>query len=98
MGDEALEDAGENTPTPDSLSFENSESSNPESSANPLLSSSVTPPESGGVALLSSVGVSERPGDEDEVSSIRMEGMVSLGTSGLSMVDASTTPSVRATT
>lgn len=101
MGDDAREVAGENTPTPESLSFENSDSSNADRSANPLLSSSATPLGSGEVALLSSVGDSERPGDEDEVSSMRMEGIVSLGAIGLSVVDAlatSTTPSVRAMT
>jgi hypothetical protein len=100
VGDDAREVAGENTPTPESLSFENSDSSNADRSANPLLSPSATPLESGEVALLSSVGDSERPGD-DEVSSMRMEGIVSLGAIGLSVVDAlatSTTPSVRAMT
>jgi hypothetical protein len=101
VGDEAREVAGEKTPTPDSFSLENNESSNPESSANPLLSSSVTPLESGGVTLLASEGVSKKPVDDDEVSSMRMEGMASLDMCGLSVVEAlatSTTPSVRAMT
>jgi len=98
VGDDAREVAGENTPTPDSFSLENSESSNPESSPNPLLSSSVPPAESCELVLLSSVGDS---GEEEEVSSMRIEGMMSLETGGLSVVDAlaiSTTPSVRAIT
>ena len=101
MGDGAREVAGEKTPTPDSFSLENIESSNPEKSANPLLSSSVTPLGSGVVPLLSSLVDSEKPGDDDEVSSMWIDGMVSLGMTGLSVVDAlatSTTPSVRAMT
>jgi hypothetical protein len=101
VGDDAREVAGENTPTPDSFSLENIDSSNPANSANPLLSSCGTPIESGGVPLLSSLVGSEGPGDEDEASSMRIEGMVSLVMTGLSVVDAlatSTTPRVRATT
>lgn len=98
MGDDGREVAGENTPTPDSLSLENSESSNPERSASPLESSSLR---SGGVTSAVDVADSTRGDEEDEVSSMRMEGMMSRDTTGFSVVDAldaSTTPSVRATT
>ena len=98
MGDDGREVAGENTPTPDSLSLENSESSNPERSASPLESSSLR---SGGVTSAVDVADSTRGDEEDEVSSMRMEGMMRRDTAGFSVVDAldaSTTPSVRATT
>jgi hypothetical protein len=102
VGDGAREVAGEKTPTPDSFSLENIESSSAEKSANPLPSSCVTPLQSGGVLpLLSSLVDSEKPGDDDEMSSMWMDGIASLGMTGLSVVDAlatSTTPSVRATT
>lgn len=103
MGDGGRDVAGENTPTPDSFSLENMESSSPKSSAKPFDSScAVVSLGSGGVVVLlaSAVDVTESgSGDEDEVSSMWMEGMVSLVMTGLSVVDAlatSTTPSVRA--
>jgi hypothetical protein len=55
VGDGGREVAGENTPTPDSFSLENSDWSNAESSANPLDSSSAVSLMSGDVAMLSSV-------------------------------------------
>jgi len=54
VGDGGREVAGENTPTPDSLSLENSDSSNAERSANPLDSSSAVSLRAGEVAMLSS--------------------------------------------
>lgn len=104
MGDGGREVAGENTPTPESFSLENIESSSPEKSANPFNSFAASL-RSGGVAPLLPLAVdaaeSVGSGEEDEVSWMRMEGMVSLVMTGLSVVDAfatSTTPSVRAMT
>jgi len=104
VGDGGREVAGEKTPTPESFSLENMESSSPESSAKAFDSSSAVSQRSGGVVALlaSAVDAAESgSGDDEEVSSMRIEGMVSLVMTGLSVVDAfatSTTPSVRAMT
>jgi len=106
VGDGGREVAGEKTPTPESFSLENMESSSPESSAKAFDSSSavLVSQRSGGVVglLASAVDAAESgSGDDEEVSSMRIEGMVSLVMTGLSVVDAfatSTTPSVRAMT
>lgn len=102
-GDGGRELAGENTPTPASLSLEKSEASSEASSPSPSRRSSGMPECSGGVEMLSSeveMVESVRLGVED-VSSIMMGGTAGLFPTGVSFVEAlaeSTTPSVRAIT
>jgi len=100
VGDGGHELAGENTPTPASSSFENMELFSSASCTKSSISSSARSLSSGEVAaLLSSDNTESVTADEDDVSSMRMEGIVSRITTGLSEVDAlatSTTPSVRA--
>lgn len=97
VGDPGRDEAGENTPTPDSLSLENIETSNDASAARPLSSCSTARGEPGGVPMLSRL----ESGVKVDISSMSMDGGAILvaGTTGLSFVEAfaaSTTPSVRA--